>query len=120
MRKLIHLKFYSLILVVVMLSVALHGAHESAHAMQSHVKTCDQVSLPDISISHQCPCAPDEQHKDYDGCDTCVNCSCHASQTIQTFQLSYNPISISLGSSVPFKYLPEVFLSKFIPPQNQA
>jgi len=120
MRKLIHLKFYSFILVVVMLTVALHGAHESAHAMHSHVKTCDQVSLPDIPASHQCPFSPDGQNKDYDGFDTCVNCSCHASQTIQPFQLSYNPIIISLGSSDPFKYLPEVFLSKFIPPQNQA
>jgi len=49
-----------------------------------------------------------------------MNCACHASVTIQQFQLSYNPSILKLNLSEPFKYLPEVFLSKFIPPQKHA
>jgi hypothetical protein len=107
---------------MVMLTVTINGLHICDHAMQSHVTTTsDQISIPDISASNQCPCAPLEQHKNYDGCDICVNCSCHAPLTIQPFQLSYNPsILDNLYASDPFKFLPEVYLSKFIPPQKQA
>jgi len=105
-----------------MFTVTIDGVLESAHAMQSHVIAAgDQASPSEISASHQCPCSPLEQHKDYDGCDTGVNCACHAPLTMQPIQLSYNPsILDNLYASDPFKHLPEVYLSKFIPPQNQA
>lgn len=119
MRKLIHLKFFSLILLVVMLTATINVVHESAHAMQGHVTAAsDQVSPSDISTSHPSPCSPLEHHKDYDGCDSCINCACHAPLTIQQFQLGYNPIIIHLSTYDPFKHVPEVCLSKFIPPQN--
>ena len=122
MRKLIPLKFFSWVLLVVMLTITIDGVYENAHAVQSHVTAANEQASPsEISASHHCPCAPLEQHKDYDGCDTCVNCTCHAPLTIQPFQLSYNPsILDNLYASDPFKHLPEVYLSKFIPPQNQA
>lgn len=121
MRKLIPLKFVSQLLLVIMLIVAVNGVHESAHAMQEHVKALgDQASFSQISASHQCPCAPLEQHKDYDGCDTCINCSCHAPLAVQQLVVHYNPIILSLGFSDPYQYLPEVYLSKFIPPQIHA
>jgi len=40
--------------------------------------------------------------------------------TIHPFQLSYNPSIIDFGTSEEFKHLPEVYLPKFIPPQNLA
>lgn len=121
MRKISHLKFFSFILILVMLTVTINGVHESAHAAQSHVKSASgRAPHPEISESHQCPCVPLEQHKDLDCCDTCVNCACHAPLTIQQFQLSYNPIILELGTSDTFKHLPEVYLSKFILPQNPA
>ena len=121
MRNKIPLKFFSRLLLVVMLTVTINGMHESAHAMQSHVSAAsDQTSPSDISESHQCPCTPLEQHKDFDGCDTCVNCACHATQTVQQFTFNYNPSFQDLQTSDPFKFLPEVYLSKFIPPQKQA
>lgn len=108
-------------MLLVMLTMTINGVHESAHAMQSHVTTAsDQALHSEISASHQCPCAPLEQHKDYDGCDTCVNCTCHAPLTSQLIQISYNPSILTLHFSDPFKFLPEVFLSKFVPPQIQA
>jgi len=122
MLKQIPLHFFSRLLLLAMLTVMGNGVHESAHAMHTHVTAArESASQPEISESHQCPCAPLEQHKDYDGCDTCVNCSCHAPLTIQPFQLSYNPsIMDNLYASDPFKHLPEVYLTKFIPPQNPA
>jgi hypothetical protein len=100
-----------------MLTVTINGVHISAHAMQSHVIDASiQASSAENSASHQCPCSPLEEHKDCDGCDTCINCACHAPLSIEQFQLSYNPIILDMSTSDPFKHLPEVFLSKFIPP----
>jgi len=120
MRKLIPLKFFSRLLLVIMLVVTINGVHESAHAMQSHViASIDQASPSEISASHQCPCAPLEQHKDYDGCYTCINCTCHAPLTIQPFQLSCNPSVLdNLYASAPFNFLPKVYLSLFVPPDS--
>ena len=121
MQKHIPLKIFSWIILVLMLTVTIDGVHESAHAMQGHVTAAiDPASPSEISSSHQCPCFPLEQHKDYDGCDSCDNCACHAPLTMQQFQLSYNPVISDLSMADPFRYLPEVYLSKFIPPQKQA
>lgn len=121
MRTLIPLKFFSLLLLVVMVTVTISGAYGNAHALQSHVAATGAQDVPsDLSAPHQCPCTPFEQHKDYDGCDTCVNCTCHASLVVQPFQLDYRPFELDLRPSDPFRFLPEVYLSKFIPPQKQA
>ena len=101
-----------------MLTVTLNGAHESAHAMQSPVTTASRAA--EAQTPHDTPCTPFEHHQDYDGCDSCVNCACHASLTVLPFQLSYNPIILDLSTFDPFRHLPEVYLSKFIPPQIQV
>lgn len=122
MRKLIPLKFFALILLVVMLTVAINGVHESAHAMQSQVTSSDEKDglHSEIAAPHHCPCVPLEQHKDYDGCDSCVNCACHAPLIVQPLKLVYNPIIVALSTYDPLNFLPEVYLSKFIPPQIHA
>ena len=121
MRKLIPNKFFPQLLLLVMLTMTINGVFESAHAMQSHVAAADGQGLhSEASVLHQGPWTPLEQHKDNDGCDTCINCACHAPLTVQPYQLVYNPIILNLGSSEPFTYQPEVYLPKFIPPQNQS
>lgn len=100
----------------VMLTVTLQGAHESAHAMKSPVNATSST-LENQAPHDNTPCTPFEHHQDYDGCDSCVNCACHASLTILPFQLSYNPIILDLIPVDLFKHLPEVYLTKFIPPQ---
>ena len=121
MHKRIPLHFFSRLILLIMLTVMGNGVHESAHAMHTHAAAASECAWhPEISESHQCPSAPHEQHEDYDGCDSCSNCSCHAPLTGQPFQLSYNPMVLDLNTSDPFKFLPEVFLSKFIPPQKQV
>jgi hypothetical protein len=118
MRKFIHLKFISAVLLLAMLIVTINGAHESAHAVQSPVNTAS--SAVEAPAADDTPCTPFEHHQDYDGCDSCVNCACHASMPVLSFKLSYNPIILDLSTFDPFKHLPEVYLSRFIPPQIQA
>ena len=105
-------------LLLVMLSVTFTGVHESAQAKKRQVQSaCSTLDLP---ASADSPCAPCEHHNDHDCCDSCVNCSCHASLTVQPFQLSYDPLMSELSISDPFKHLPEVYLTRFIPPQIHA
>lgn len=118
MRKFIHLKFFSSLLLLALLTVTINGVHESAHAMQSSAISAS--SALETLTHDDFPCSPCEHHQDYDGCDSCVSCACHASLTVQPFQLSYNPIILDLGTSDPFRHLPEVYLSKFVPPQISA
>ncbi len=118
MRKKIPFKLFTRLLLLVMLAVTINGEHESVHALQNSVAAAeDQEVHSALSAPHQCPCTPFEGHKDYDDCDTCVNCACHASLTVQPLKLVYNPIIVALNTYDPFKFLPKVYLVKFIPPQ---
>lgn len=120
MRKNIPFKFITRLLLMVMLTVTIDGVHESAHALQNRVAAEDQEVHSVLSAPHQCPCTPPVQHKDYDGCNTCVNCSCHASLTVQQLVFNYDPSITALQTFDPVLYFPEVYLSKFIPPHNLA
>jgi hypothetical protein len=122
MRKFIPLKFVSQLLLLVALIVIVHGVHESAHAMQDSVLASGDsvITHGQPSAPQNCPCAPPMEHKDYDGCDTCINCACHAMLAVPQLVLNYNPIILDLRFSDPYQYLPEVFLPKFIPPQILA
>jgi hypothetical protein len=118
MQKIIPTKFLSQLLLVVMLTMMITGVQESVHAMQCHVKAVsEQAKLSEITTSHLSPSFPLEQHKDFDGCDTCANCTCHAPISNLPLQIRYNPLVLTLHTSEPFRFLPKVFLSKFIPPQ---
>jgi len=121
MLKLIPIQFIARLLLVMMVTLIVYGVYECAHAMQKPLSAANYSSITDAGISapHQCPCTP-PVHKDYDGCDTCINCPCHASLTIQQLVLNYNPIILNLGFFDPYQHIPVVFLSKFIPPQNLA
>ncbi|ACM19217.1 hypothetical protein Geob_0855 [Geotalea daltonii FRC-32] len=120
MGKTAAVKFISWILLLVVMTVTLHCVTENAHAVQNCLPMAgDPTSCQKIQ-SHQCPCSPPEQDQNHNDCDACINCVCHAPLTVQQFHLSYKPIIISFSSSDPFKHLPEVYLSKFVPPQNQA
>jgi hypothetical protein len=117
MRKLIQQKFLSMIFLVVTLTVTINGVYACAHDTDSQMSAAgDHASSLGISASHHCPCCPVEQHNNCDDCDACTNCFCHAPLTIQPFQLYYNPNIRDLSTSDPLKHLPEVYLSKFIPP----
>lgn len=121
MRNVITLKFIARLLLIALFTVTLNCVHESAHAIQAPASTRDtQPEFKDTSETCNCPSQPSGHPQDSDECDDCYNCACHAPSTIQIFRLNYNPVIRNLGSSDSFKHLPEVFLPKFIPPQNHA
>jgi hypothetical protein len=121
MRKTISLHISSWILLVVILTAMLHCIHESAYAMPSYQAAVSATVVDNnLSAAHQCPSAPLEQHGDYDGCDSCANCVCHAPLSSQPIHLSYTPAIMALHTVEPIELFPEVYLTKFIPPQNHA
>ncbi len=114
-------QFASLVLVVVILmSPAFclcqeihHGANRpecSLTAGHDAIEDCADQS-PDCPGDHN----PGADH-DASGC----YCSCHLPVTEQPIRIHHSPLIVSLTTFEPFTALPEVFLPKFIPPQNQA
>jgi hypothetical protein len=83
MRKNIHLKFISSVLVTVLLTVTILCVHENAYATHHHATIVKITSHTQITVPADCPASPLEQHKECDGCDTCAHCACHAPLTIQ-------------------------------------
>jgi hypothetical protein len=66
-----------------------------------------------------CPGSPDHEDSDSGDCDSC-SCSCHASLLTEPIRLIISAVVTPLVFHEPFTYLPQVYLSKFIPPQNAA
>jgi len=123
MRKLIPLKLLSWLLLAITLTVTVNCVISSAHALEREAAAAGQlVSQCQVSDAHHCPCAPAGglHDHDQDDCDDCCGCACHLSLITEHFHFSYNPVMSDLQVSDPFQYLPEVYLPKFIPPQNQA
>jgi len=121
MRSAIYLKFISWVMLVVVSSFTLHCVRESAHAMQERAAAAgEQTSDTQVSAQHHCPCSPVGEHTDYDDCDSCADCACHAHLTVQPFQFISNPTISDLCMIDSFRHLPEVYLTRFIPPQIQA
>lgn len=114
-------KFFSQVLLLVMLTVMVNCLHNSVHAMTSHGTTESDRTVPsDCGATHHCPASPCEQHDEYDGCDTGGCCAGHAPLIARQLTCKYNPCMLELQPSDPFTLPPEVFLSKFIPPQILA
>lgn len=121
MRKQPSLNFFSRLLLLIMLTVMGNGVHESAYATYTHVTAAGECSSrTEVFESQHCPCAPLGQHNDCDDCDTCVNCPCHAPLAVQPFNIGYNPVELDLSRFDQFNFLPEVYLSLFIPPDSAA
>lgn len=119
MRKFIHIKLITRLILMAVLTVSVNCLAGNAHAMDCNLSTaCNNALCEDIFAVDHCPCSPDEQHKDTGGCDTCINCICHAPMTIKPLLISYKPSMLDIHTSNPFMFFPEVYLPKFIPPQN--
>jgi hypothetical protein len=71
-----------------------------------------------IDHQHGCPCdSPDQQDED---CGVCCACPCHGTWPASLYTLSYIPVISELALRKSFQFIPEVYLSKFIPPQLTA
>lgn len=111
----------SLVAITVCLSVntVFSVAHEIEEAGFSFPHKIT-IGFLHIDISGHCPACPMDNHPNTDhdhfSCD-------HHNYTSLTDRISYlepATISASLTFFEPFKAIPEVYLDKFIPPQNLA
>ncbi|TSK08257.1 MAG: hypothetical protein FPO08_02795 [Geobacter sp.] len=121
MRTFIPIRFLSILLLAVTFSTLLGGVLDSAHAMQRCVAEagCEQSLSPQDSDC-DLPGCPADDDSSHDGCDLCCDCACHLSLNLDNFSFAYLPLLSEIRTPHRFIYLPEVFLSKFVPPQLRA
>jgi hypothetical protein len=115
------LKYTSFLMVIVVFTISAAGFCRSAHAAELSVDAVSPHGVSYLSaIEKGCPYCPVDEHSVPDHCDSSCHCPCHASLTAQPVQIVCSQQISPLVFPEPFKFLPEVYLSKFIPPQNLA
>ena len=88
----------------------LPGAHEAANTSHEH-------DTAQISNCNCCPSAPSSSHTSSDHlCIGDCNCPCHAPLPSTTVSFSFSQAFSFLYHAEPFRYIPKVYISLFIPP----
>lgn len=103
----------ALVLLLVMVSIALGGVFcrgTDPHGAEASV----------AGFHGEGPCCPDTGHSDGDHCQSCLSCPCHAPLAGHTLHLRYAPSFRILSFVEHHSAPPDVYLSKFVPPQNLA
>ncbi len=109
-------KSIALILLLVMVSIALGGV--ACFGADSHAPNGVKASAVD---SHgDAPCCPDSGHSDGDHCQSCLSCPCHAPLAGDMLQFNHSPSFRLLSFFEHHTAPPDVYLPKFVPPQNLA
>lgn len=114
----------ALVMVMIMLAISVSASFSSASSGEisggASVKAEQGAQAPHVGGCHDgCPSCPDHGDSDSHHCDSC-SCLCHAALTHAPFQFVSSSFSIPHISREPFRFLPDVYLTKFIPPQNRA
>lgn len=115
-----HHRFFALLLLLAFLfstnalAFAGHAVEKMAHGAENFSSADTPFSAP---LEHHHHTAPAEGHH---GSDCCGSYHSHASLLCQPSSLAPHLSVSSLTFFEPFTYIPEVFLDRFIPPQNLA
>jgi hypothetical protein len=109
-------KFTSLVLFILVLASAGFCPCLESHAKEQPA-ACSQSGC--VADAGQSPACPDDGHSTTDH-DAACSCTCHLLVTVLPIDLQHAPVSGKLSPAETFTALPEVYLSKFIPPQNLA
>lgn len=116
-------KLVSFSLIVVIITLATAGFWQDAGAediaLAKSLKTT-HAAIPSLTSVKSNPICPCNQNPDDDGlCGPCRYCACHAPLIAQPVDLVCPTSQECIITSLePFKVLPEVYLSIFIPPPN--
>lgn len=110
---------FALIIPVFLFNLTTNALFGVAHASEEtgHF-TAHSVKIFNVVTSDHCPACPDDQHQNTEHRHS--SCEHHSSLYVagQSVLLSYNPNITAHFIKDPFKAIPEVYLDKFIPPQN--
>jgi hypothetical protein len=110
-------KFTALLLVVTIIAASGLCSCLDSHAADKPQAT--SVATGCGGDAH-CPACPGDDSSDADHCASSCYCSCHLPLTVQTVQIRHSPAITALVFFESFTAIPEVYLSKFIPPQIHA
>jgi len=121
MQKIRTVTFFSRFLLLILLTASIDGKFDSTHAIQKSVVSADNFeSFAVLSAMRTDKKNSHKHHEHSSECHTCSNCTCHVLLPVQTIKLDYNPVITSFCSFKLIVHLPEVTLSRFIPPRNLA
>ncbi len=115
-------KIVSLLLVVLIGSASLFSLCQIAHASDhSECTRGVKAAATAVTTEHGCdPALPAGEQRDTDQCDSSCYCTCNLPVTGSPLQFDKKLLIAELTAIEVFTALPEVFLPKFIPPQNLA
>ena len=117
MRSIFLKKLASFFLIVTILAASgLCSCLDSHAAGQSSAASV----ATECGAADQCPACPDDSHSEADHDAASCFCSCHLPLTMQAVQIQHSPVITDLVFFESFTAIPEVYLPKFIPPQNLA
>ena len=116
-------KFVSLLLLAVVIAASVAGLCRETHAAEQcwggHGDR--ETAASSLAVqADQCPSCPADEQSHHNDCDSSCYCSCHLPLTIHFAGHNYAPPVSRLVSYDAFFRFPEVFLSKFVPPQILA
>lgn len=90
-------------------------AHDEHSAASHSGVSYSSVSSAIDDVNHQHDDDQGAHHKDG---ESCCDSHSHASIPYQPISYSHSPRLITQLTGEPFRFIPEVYLDKFIPPQN--
>ena len=121
MHKYSAITLFSRFLLLILLTASINGGFSGVHAMQTTVvPEQNRESFATLSAMHTSKKTAHEHHNHSGECYTCSNCLCQVILSVQSIRLDYNPVITSFCSFKPITNLPEIILSRFIPPRTLA
>lgn len=118
-------KCVSLIMVLLLVTLSVTGFCRNAFSSElpsdstfssSITKGAGNTAI--LAFGACCPVDPEHDHSLPDHCDSSCNCACHAPLMVHPVQLVCRSLVTPLVFHETTSYPPEVYLSKFIPPEN--
>ena len=113
---------FALVIPVLFFNLSTNALFGAAHALEESGKsTSHKVSVLNVVTTDHCPACPDDDHHQNTDHSHSI-CEHHSSLYFgrQCLLISYSPNITTHVITEPFKAFPEVYLEKFIPPQNLA
>lgn len=123
MNRLTYRIVFALVIPVLFCNLTANALFGVAHGLQkSGNSSAHKISIFNIVTNDHCPACPGENDHHNDNNHSHTSCEHHSSLYVghQALLISYHPNITTHVMTEPFKAIPEVYLDKFIPPQNLA
>jgi hypothetical protein len=113
--------FFRFLFLILLTASSINVEVGHAHAMPSTFSSANSSeSFAVVSAMHGDQKTSHKHHEHSGDCHACSTCTCQVLLPVQTIKLDYNPVITSFCLFNPIVTLPEVTLSRFIPPRNAA